>query len=263
LAVHGPSDDDIKVAAANGNEEALAMLPALLESEQAALAWWALALQDVSQLPDLAGSALTFVLDVEHTHRESHVVIRLGEQLVWREPLSLGDRPRFYELKRLLKKKYNGALREPPTDEGCGAGAGRPGHTNEAQHHVNVTPRSRSTCYAAPMLVVDPWDWLTEEGELLREKPRLYRRMLRIARIIEYGGELQKNQTRETLLECKRRPVGKPCLGLMWVMKTMDDGILASCVVCKTDEALVHNWQKTEWAEGMMPAVDLGGPLVH
>ena len=105
------------------------------------------------------------------------------------------------------------------------------------------------------MLVVDPWDWLTEDGDFLVDNPRLYRRMLRIARLIEYGGELQKNETRETLIECKRRPGGKACLGLMWVVKTADDAILTHCMACKTEEALIHNWQETEGAEGMMEAV--------
>jgi hypothetical protein len=115
------------------------------------------------------------------------------------------------------------------------------------------------------MLVVDPWHWLTEDGNFFVEKPRIYRQMLRIARFIEYGGELQKNETRETLIECKRRPKGKACIGLMWVVKTTDDGILAHCIVCKTDEALVNNWQETEWAEGMMEPVpvELVGPAVH
>ncbi len=114
------------------------------------------------------------------------------------------------------------------------------------------------------MLVVDPWHWLTEDGHFLVDNPRLYRRMLRIARFIEYGGELQKSETRETLVECKRRPKGKACPGLMWVVKTNDDGILAYCILCKTDEALIHNWQATEWAGGMMGpvSVDLGGPAV-
>jgi hypothetical protein len=62
------------------------------------------------------------------------------------------------------------------------------------------------------MLVVDPWHWLTEDGSFLFDNPRLYRRMLRIARFIEYGGQLQKNEMRETLIECKRRPKGKACL---------------------------------------------------
>jgi hypothetical protein len=115
------------------------------------------------------------------------------------------------------------------------------------------------------MLTVDPWHWLTEDGHFLVDKPLLYRRMLRIARFIEYGGELQKHETRETLVECRRRPKGKPCSGLMWVVKTADDGILAHCMVCKTEEVFIHNWQKTEWAEGMMEPVpvEMGGPAVH
>lgn len=106
-----------------------------------------------------------------------------------------------------------------------------------------------------PLLVVDPRDWLDKDGGFLFDNARLYRRMLRIARFIEYGGPLQKNETRETLIECKRRPKSKPCIGLMWVVKTEDDGILSHCVVCKTEEAFVHNWQETEWADGMMEAV--------
>ena len=100
------------------------------------------------------------------------------------------------------------------------------------------------------LMVVDPWHWLKTDGSFVYEKPALYRRMLRIARFIEYGGELQKNETRETLIECKRRPKGKLCRGLMWVVKTAEDEILAHCLVCKTDEALIHNWQTTEWADG-------------
>lgn len=107
LVVHSPSDDDIKAAAAGGNAEAMAMLPALLERERADMAWWAQALKDVSQLPELARERFPFVLDVERSG-ESHLVIRFGEHRVWREPLRPGDRPRFYELKRLLKKKNNG-----------------------------------------------------------------------------------------------------------------------------------------------------------
>ncbi len=106
-----------------------------------------------------------------------------------------------------------------------------------------------------PLLVVDPWDWLDEDGHFLFDNPRLYRRMRRVARFIEYGGLLKKNETLETLIECKRRPKGKPCHGLMWVVKMEDDGILAHCLTCKTEEALVHNWQETEWASGPMEAV--------
>ena len=106
-----------------------------------------------------------------------------------------------------------------------------------------------------PTLVVDPWHWLTEDGRFLVDNPILYRRMLRIARFIEYGGPLKSNETRETLMECKRRPKGRGCIGLMWVVKTADDAILVQCVLCRTEEAFIHNWQETEWANGMMDPV--------
>ena len=81
--------------------------------------------------------------------------------------------------------------------------------------------------------------------------------MLRIARFIEYGGPLKKNETRETLIECKRRPKGQACVGLMWVVKTEEDAILAQCLLCRTEEAIIHNWQETEWADGMMEPVPI------
>lgn len=40
------------------------------------------------------------------------------------------------------------------------------------------------------MLVVDPWHGLTEDGHLPDDNMRLRRRVLRIARLIEYGGPL-------------------------------------------------------------------------
>lgn len=110
------------------------------------------------------------------------------------------------------------------------------------------------------MLVVDPWHWLTKDGDFVTHDLRLYRRMLRIARFIEYGGRLARGETRETLVECKRRLKAKPCLGLMWVVKTQDDGIVAQCMVCKTEEAFIHNWQETEWANGMMDPVPVEFP---
>lgn len=106
-----------------------------------------------------------------------------------------------------------------------------------------------------PTLVVDPWHWLTEDGHFLVDNPRLYRRMLRIARFIEYGGPLKKNETRETLIECRRRPKGRACIGLMWVMKTDEDAILAHCLLCRNEEAFIHNWQETEWANGIMEPI--------
>jgi hypothetical protein len=58
------------------------------------------------------------------------------------------------------------------------------------------------------MLIVDPWHWLTEAGDFPLDNARLFRRVLRVARFIEYGGPLKKSEMRETLIECKRRPTG-------------------------------------------------------
>ena len=51
------------------------------------------------------------------------------------------------------------------------------------------------------MLVVDPWDWLTKDGHFLVDNPRLYRRMLRIARFIEYGGQLARPELETVVAE--------------------------------------------------------------
>lgn len=108
LSVRPPSGEDVKNAAARGDEEAVAMLPSVLESERADQVWWHQALKDTSQLPELVGEALTFVLDVEHGNDGHNFVIKLGEEQVWRELARAGDRQRFYELKRFLKKRYCG-----------------------------------------------------------------------------------------------------------------------------------------------------------
>jgi hypothetical protein len=107
------------------------------------------------------------------------------------------------------------------------------------------------------MLVVNPWHWLTKDGGFIVEEPRLYRRMFRIARVIEYGGPLQRGKMRETLVECKRRVRGSACLGVMWVAKTDRDEILARCVACRNEEALIHGWQDRDWASGMMDPVPI------
>jgi len=114
-------------------------------------------------------------------------------------------------------------------------------------------------------LVVDPWHWLDENGEFPCDNYRLRRRIIRIARFIEYGGPLRQGERRETLVECKRRPGRKPCLGLVWVVKTKQDDIIAYCTECETEEAVIHNWQDTLWSDGMMepvPPVDEPDPMV-
>jgi hypothetical protein len=107
------------------------------------------------------------------------------------------------------------------------------------------------------MLIVDPWHWLDKNGELPVDNARIRRQVLRIARLIEYGGPLQPLHTRETLVECSKRPGGKPCPGLLWVSKNAMDAIEATCAVCDNPEIVIHNWHETQWAEGMMEPLPL------
>jgi len=109
----------------------------------------------------------------------------------------------------------------------------------------------------AVTLVVDPNHWLDKHGHLPTDNVRLRRRILRIVQFIEAGALLERLHGRETVIPCQKRPKGKPCLGLMWVMKTAKDEILAFCMICKTDEAVIHHWQETEWADGPMEPVPM------
>ena len=106
------------------------------------------------------------------------------------------------------------------------------------------------------MLIVDPWHWLEPDGSFPSANPHLRRQILRVARFIEYAGPLKHGESRGTLVECKKRPNGKPCNGLMWVEKEAEhDTIHAFCIGCGTAEAVISNWQKTPWADGMMEPV--------
>jgi hypothetical protein len=97
--------------------------------------------------------------------------------------------------------------------------------------------------------------WLDENGH---PAPTLRRRVLRIARLIEYGGPLEAGQLRETLVECSRRPMRQPCEGLLWVTKSKDrKTIEAFCQLCKDEQIYITGWELTDWAEGPMEPVSL------
>src|SRR5262245_32402136 len=98
------------------------------------------------------------------------------------------------------------------------------------------------------MLIVNPWDWLDPNGEIPTENKRLRSRIISVLRVIEYGAALRTGMDRETLIECKRRPVGVPCSALLVVEKREDSALLVYCPKCDTEQMLVHNWQKTKWA---------------
>lgn len=108
------------------------------------------------------------------------------------------------------------------------------------------------------MLVVDPWHWLQPDGSLA-EEPRLRTRTIRVARLIEAGGPLPKLTAREVLVECEKRPGGRPCRALLVVTKLEDDTILAACPECEVEDTHISNWQTTPWANGLTPSWGLGG----
>jgi len=107
------------------------------------------------------------------------------------------------------------------------------------------------------MLIVDMRDWIDDRGEIPLEPARFRRSALRLAQLIEYGGPLKVDETRETLVQCTKRPQRKPCPGLMWVVKEPDNRIYAYCVACRQDEVVISGWGETIWAEGMMEPVPL------
>lgn len=95
--------------------------------------------------------------------------------------------------------------------------------------------------------IIDIRHWLDEDGNPV---PELRRRVLRLARLIEYGGPLVRGAARATLVECQRRPRGQACPGLLWVVKTEDDLIKTWCPNCDTQEISIPGWEETEWADG-------------
>lgn len=87
--------------------------------------------------------------------------------------------------------------------------------------------------------------------------PNLRSRALRVAQCVEYGGPLQRGYWRETLVPCQRCPNGTACPGLLAVLKQSDDAILAFCLICKSDEYLIYEWEDTLWAKGPMEPVSV------
>ena len=100
------------------------------------------------------------------------------------------------------------------------------------------------------MLVVDPRDWLDENGELPSNNPRLRRRVLGVLRVVEYGSGLLPGEYCETLIECLKRPGGSRCSGLLVVERApdLDDSLLAYCPECGADVMMVHDWKGTKWS---------------
>jgi hypothetical protein len=71
-----------------------------------------------------------------------------------------------------------------------------------------------------------------------------------MAHCIEYGGPLPPDHATLTLIQCRRKPDGVPCRGMLMVAKTDRDELHAYCASCESDEFLISNWQETLFAEG-------------
>lgn len=115
----------------------------------------------------------------------------------------------------------------------------------------------------APMWIVDPWHWLEPDGSLPTNNPKLRRQALRVARIIEYGAELEPGELRLTLVECRRRPGGRPCPGFLLVGKFANGELEAGCPSCGEADMRVHNWEDTLWGIGIpppLPSEPFAGP---
>ena len=101
------------------------------------------------------------------------------------------------------------------------------------------------------MLFVDPWHWMSEDEWFPDDNPTLRKNQLRVARLIEYGAELEPREMRLTLVECTKRPNRKPCTGFMVVVKEPEGTIYAECMTCKKDQVVISNWETTPWATGI------------
>lgn len=106
-----PTDDEIRNAAAAGNQEAAGELTSLMARDEREERFTASKLSRPDQLPDLEGDVLEFAWDFEEEDDEAWVIIRCGERTIWQELAHWEDIPRFNEVKDLLRSKYGTRFR--------------------------------------------------------------------------------------------------------------------------------------------------------
>jgi len=70
----------------------------------------------------------------------------------------------------------------------------------------------------------------------------------------QQAAALHPGTFRDTLIECRKRPRGARCIGLLSVAKTKDDLLHAFCLECGTEHMLVSNWQETRWSYESEPS---------
>lgn len=97
------------------------------------------------------------------------------------------------------------------------------------------------------MIYADPWLWLQPDGSL-PPIPKLWPKIMQLARAIEAGWDLPSGTARQTLMLCPKRPERKPCPGMLWVARLPDDSLLVYCTTCRSEQLTIQNWQSTPWA---------------
>lgn len=107
LIVPYPTVEEVKAAAAAGNERAVKGLPTYLKREQFIARYEKLKLKPTDELPELGGGALAFEWDLVADEREElWTVIRFGEREIWREPAVWEGHERFAEVEEILRRRY-------------------------------------------------------------------------------------------------------------------------------------------------------------
>jgi hypothetical protein len=117
MIVSYPTAEEIRKAAADGNEKAQQMLPAAKQREDLDAAFDSDGLKNADQLPDLPGNELEFQWDQEQDGEKNLTIIRSGEIVIWIEPAFYEGWPRFNQIKEILKARYGNRFKSlKPTE---------------------------------------------------------------------------------------------------------------------------------------------------
>lgn len=112
LAVVGlPTHDQVREAAAAGNESAKRDLVDVERIEARRARASRLALADIEVLPDLDGAELIIHWDQEEVDDEQYTVLLHGDRVLWRELAFWEGLTRYKEVVALLELKYGTRLR--------------------------------------------------------------------------------------------------------------------------------------------------------
>jgi hypothetical protein len=107
LLVSYPTGDEVRAAAARGNAEAQAQLETLARAELRRERHERTKLKSPDQLPDLVGTELHLIWDLQVGDDGDQVVqLKHGVQVIWTELAFFEDWPRFNEVKEVLKERY-------------------------------------------------------------------------------------------------------------------------------------------------------------